>query len=141
PFQLRGRLQHASGLWQLTQAHATIGRSQLSGDFAFNTRAVRPLLTGALRGGPLLLADLGPAVGTDASPSRSGRVLPDRRLDIPSLARMDADLEISLSALDLGSRALAPLAPVSARLRLQDRLLSLQSLQAGVAGGRLSADT
>ncbi|XHS77934.1 AsmA family protein [Burkholderiaceae bacterium UC74_6] len=140
PFVLKGRLQHASGIWQFTDAQGTIGRSQLAGDFKFNTRTVRPLLTGELRGGPLLLADLGPALGTDTEPSRSGRVLPDRQLDIPSLARMDADVNISLSALDLGSRSLAPFAPISARLQLQDNLLSLQDLRAGVAGGQISAD-
>jgi uncharacterized protein involved in outer membrane biogenesis len=141
PFTLAGRLQHASGVWQLNKADATIGHSMLAGDFKFNTRTPRPLLTGELRGGPLLLADLGPAVGTDAAPSRSGRILPDRQLDIPSLARMDADLNIRLSSLDLGSAALAPLAPVSAHLKLQDSLLSLNDLKAGIAGGQLSADT
>jgi len=140
PFVLRGRLQHAGGLWQLTDAQGTIGRSQLAGDFKFNTRTVRPLLTGELRGGPVLLADLGPAVGTDTEPSRTGRVLPDRQLDIPSLVRMDADVNVSLSALDLGSRALMPFAPISARLKLQDGLLSLLDLRAGVAGGQVSAD-
>jgi len=141
PFKLQGHLRHADGLWTLADAQATVGRSQLAGDFKFDTRKERHLLSGELRGGPLLLADLGPAVGTDARPSRAGRVLPDRPLDIPSLARMDAALDIHLSALDLGSSAFAPLAPVSARLELQDSLLSLHTLQAGIAGGSLSGDT
>lgn len=141
PFELKGRLQHASGLWTLADAQARIGRSRLAGDFRFDTRPARPLLSGELRGGPLLLADLGPAVGTDAKPSRAGRVLPDRTLDIPSLARMDAALTIKLSALDLGSAALAPLSPVNAKLTLQDSLLTLGALKAGIAGGQLSGDT
>jgi uncharacterized protein involved in outer membrane biogenesis len=141
PFKLQGHLQHVTGLWTLGDAQATVGASRLAGDFKYDTRKARPLLSGELRGGPLLLADLGPAVGTDAEPSRAGRVLPDRAMDISSLARMDAALDIHLSALDLGSRAFAPFAPVNARLELQDSLLSLRDLQAGIAGGRLSGNT
>jgi len=140
PFQVQGRLQHANGLWSLNQAQARIGRSQLGGDFLYDTRTARSQLRGELRGGPLLLADLGPAVGTDTRPTRPGRLLPDRALDIPSLALMDATLAIRLNALDLGSRALAPLAPVRARLELRNGELSLRGLEAGVAGGMLSGE-
>ncbi len=141
PFTMQGHLQHVSGLWTLGAAEATVGHSRLAGDFKFDTRQVRHFLSGELRGGPLLLADLGPAVGTDAQPSRSGRVLPDRPLDISSLAHMDAALDIHLSALDLGSQALAPFAPLNGRLELKDSLLSLTQLQAGIAGGQLSGNT
>ena len=54
---------------------------------------------------------------------------------------MDAALDIHLSSLDLGSAAFAPFAPVNAKLELQDGLLSLHALQAGMAGGQLSGDT
>ncbi len=141
PFTLQGHLQHVTGVWTLGNAQATVGRSRLAGDFKFDTRPARHFLSGELRGGPLLLADLGPAVGTDAAPSRAGRVLPDRPLDISSLSRMDAALNIRLSELDLGSAALAPFAPVNARLELNNSLLSLHEVQAGVAGGQLSGDT
>ena len=145
PFELKGRLQHVAGLWTLSGTQASVGRSRLGGDFRYDTRRDnghgRPLLSGDLRGGPLLLADLGPAVGTDARPSRPGRVLPDRALDIPSLARMDADMTIHLSSLDLGSSALAALSPVNAKLTLQDGELALRDVHAGIAGGQLSGDT
>lgn len=141
PLTLSGRLQHASGVWQLGGAKARIGQSQLGGDFAFDTRqgsAQRPLLSGLLRGGPLRLADLGPAFGTDTPPSRPGRVLPDRPWDLPSLRTMDARVAVALSQLDLGSARLAPLAPVNASLVLEDGVLSLQNLNAGIAGGEAS---
>ncbi|NCT82465.1 MAG: AsmA family protein [Comamonadaceae bacterium] len=138
PLALSGRLQHAAGVWQLGGARARVGRSQLGGDFAFDTRpnpARRPLLSGLLRGGPLRLADLGPAFGTDTPPSRPGRVLPDRPWDLPSLRMMDARVAVALSQLDLGSARLAPLAPVNASLVLEDGVLSLQGFNAGIAGG------
>lgn len=141
PVTLAGRLQHASGVWQLGQATARVGQSQLGGDFAFDTRPARPQLTGLLRGGPLRLADLGPAVGADTTPSRAGRVLPDRPWDLPSLRAMDARVVVALSQLDLGTAKLAPLAPVNASVVLEDGVLDLQNLHAGIAGGEVTGAT
>ncbi|MCE4556487.1 AsmA family protein [Roseateles cellulosilyticus] len=137
-FDLAGRLQHASGVWQLDGVKARIGGSRLGGDFAFDTRGPRPQLSGLLRGGPLRLADLGPAVGTDTPPSRSGRVLPDRPLDLPSLQAMDARVAVALNELDLGTAKLEPFAPVNVSVILEDGVLKLQHLNAGVAGGEIT---
>lgn len=136
-FDLAGRLQHASGVWQLGGVRARIGSSRVGGDFAFDTRPARPQLSGVLRGGPLRLADLGPAVGADKPPSRPGRLLPDRKFDLPSLRAMDARVGIALSELDLGAEALGPLTPVNVSLVLENGVLALQHLNAGVAGGQL----
>lgn len=138
PFDLAGQLQHASGLWQLGAIRARIGKSQLGGDFDFDTRPKRRLLTGTLRGGPLRLADLGPAIGTDAPPSRPGRVLPDRPIDVPALNAMDASVNVALSQLDLGTAKLEPLGPVNGKLLLESGVLTLSQLNAGVAGGAIT---
>lgn len=139
PVALDGRLQHATGIWRLQEVRARIGRSRLGGDFAFDTtRPERPLLSGVLRGGPLRLADLGPAVGTDTPPSRPGRVLPDRPLDLPALGAMDARVVVALSQVDLGSTSLAPFAPVNGSLVLDAGVLSLDNFSAGVAGGEVA---
>ena len=141
PVQLSGRLRHAAGVWRLDGADARIGQSRVGGDFAFDTRrtdTTRPRLTGVLRGGPLRLADLGPAVGADAPPSRPGRVLPDKPWDLPSLRAMDARVAVGLSQLDLGTAKLAPLAPVSGAVILEDGVLDLQNLHASIAGGEAS---
>lgn len=137
-FDLGGRLRHASGLWQLDGVKARIGDSRLGGHYAFDTRHRRPVLTGTLSGGPLRLADLGPAVGADAPPSRPGRVLPDRPLDLPALHMMDARVDVALTQLDLGTKNLEPLGPVKGNLQLQGGVLTLSQLNAGVAGGQLT---
>jgi len=137
-FDLAGRLQHASGVWQLGDAKARIGKSRLGGDFAFDTRPARPQLSGLLRGGPLRLADLGPAVGADKPPSRPGRVLPDKAFDLPSLKAMDARVAVALNELDLGTANLEPLKPVNGSLVLEDGVLALSHLNAGVAGGEIT---
>ncbi len=138
PLELSGRLQHASGVWQLGNAKARVGQSHLAGDFSYDMRQKRPQLSGMLRGGPLRLADLGPAVGTDAAPSRSGRVLPDRPLDMPSLNTMDARVAVALNQLDLGTPKLAPLAPVNTSIVLENGVLRLENFNAGVAGGEIA---
>jgi uncharacterized protein involved in outer membrane biogenesis len=138
PFELTGRLQHATGVWQLGGINARIGKSRLGGDFAFDTRAARPLLSGMLRGGPLRLADLGPAVGADMPPSRPGRLLPDRKFDLPALNAMDARVGVALSQLDLGTAKLEPLSPVNGSLVLENGVLDLSHLNAGIAGGEVT---
>jgi uncharacterized protein involved in outer membrane biogenesis len=118
-----------------------VGESRLGGDFTFDTtKKPRSLLTGTLNGGPLRLADLGPAVGADEQPSRKGRVLPDRKFDLPSLQAMDARVNVSLSQLDLGAKSLAPLAPVKTLLVLDNGTLSLDNFNAGIAGGQVAGN-
>ncbi|MDQ7744370.1 AsmA family protein [Hydrogenophaga pseudoflava] len=150
-FQLQGRLAHDDGVWGLRADSAVIGQSELGGEFRFDTRAQPRRLSGRLTGRRLLLADLGPAVGTrgegrgsTAEPAPApepGRVLPQRRFDLPSLRVMDADVEVAIESLDLGSRSLAPLRAVRSRVLLQGGVLQLQNLQAGVAGGQVAGST
>ncbi|MCV2355603.1 AsmA family protein [Paucibacter sp. B2R-40] len=140
-FELQGGLLHRAGVWRLTAAQARVGRSRLAGDFAFMPGLARPKLTGTLRGGPLMLADLGSAIGTDEKPKRADRVLPDRPFDIPALSAMDAQLSVSLTSLDSGTAAVAPLTPVDAVLVLDDGVLRISQLRAGVGGGVLTGET
>lgn len=122
-------------------AQARIGRSELSGDFVLDTAAARPQLGGTLRGRALWLADLGPAIGVPAQAAErqaaaaDGRILPDRRFDLPSLDRMDAALTVSLDRLELGEAFARPIAPLQARLRLQQAVLSIDELAARVGSG------
>lgn len=150
-FQIEGRLSHDDGIWGLRADRATIGRSALGGEFRFDSRASPRRLTGQLTGKRLLLADLGPAVGAPGegrgtttpppAPVAPGKVLPQRQFDLPSLRAMDADVAVAIDALDFGSTALAPLQAVRARVLLQDGVLQLQGLQAGVAGGKVAGNT
>lgn len=154
-FKLEGRLAHDGGVWQLRADRATIGHSVLGGDFRFDTGTKPPQLSGRLTGSRLLLADLGPAVGAAGEgrsaaqpaatapppPTQPGRVLPQRRFDLPSLRAMDADVAVAIDLLDLGSQAVAPLRAVRSRVLLQGGVLQLQALQAGVAGGQVTGSS
>lgn len=147
-FTMQGQLQRDGNRWTTQVQSAHIGRSRLAGEFEFRTRpGALPTLTGELRGPELWLQDLGPAIGTAPEPelakTKSGpsaadeRVLPDRPLDLPSLAVMQADVRIKLDRLELGHPRLQSLSPLKAHLTLNDSVLTLEDLDATLAQGRV----
>jgi AsmA family protein len=144
PFDLKAQLGHAGGVWHLRVERAAVGSSLLNGDFRLDTRVQPPLLQGRLEGRRLGLVDLGPAVGVpeaDAASVQRGRVLPQRRFDLPSLREMNADIQVAIDELDFGSDALNPLLDLRTKLQLQGGVLHLQDLKAHVAGGRFRGTT
>lgn len=145
PFDLRGTVALAGRVWQLHAERAAIGRSLLDGDFSFDRDARPPRLKGRLGGTRLLLADLAPAVGKApggrSERAATGRVLPQRRFDLPSLNAMEADLQVAIDELDFGSDAVSPFRALRTHLLLNDGVLQLDQLQAEVAGGRFGGHT
>lgn len=144
-FELRGRVRKNGTDWTADVASWRVGSSRLQGRFRYEAAATPPLLTGTLAGERLVLADLGPAIGTRAeegtpAPKAAGRVLPQREFDIPSLQRMNADVALSLDRLDLGTSLLESLAPLQGRLRLQRGVFSVQELVARTASGTLRGE-
>lgn len=144
-FRMQGDLQHAGSIWHTVVRQADIGRSRLAGDFRYDTsRAGPPLLAGRLRGPLLRLQDLGPAIGAPvageaaAKAPPSGKVLPDRAFDLPSLRAMDADVLVAIEQLDFGSTELQRAAPVRGHLTLDAGVLTLDELQLGVARGTVA---
>jgi uncharacterized protein involved in outer membrane biogenesis len=150
-FDLLGRLRHHDGVWTLRAERATVGRSELAGEFWFDTRAEPPRLSGRLNGPRLMLADLGPSIGAptggraqlSSSVQRAapGRVLPQRRFSVPSLRAMDADVEVAIDQLVFSTSAMTPLRNLRTNLLLDDGVLELQALSAQVAGGQLNGST
>ena len=142
-FSLQGRLQRKPDAWQTAIDTATIGRSRLAGQFRYETgRDGVPWLGGTLNGSVLWLADLGPAVGVPAgeqsSAQRNGRVLPDRRFDLPSLRAMNADIRIDIERFESGSDSLQAIAPLRGSLRLADGVLDIRDIEARLARGWLT---
>ncbi|OWQ92254.1 hypothetical protein CDN99_07915 [Roseateles aquatilis] len=143
-FAMQGRLTREGSRWTTAVAKATIGKSRLSGDFAYDKpgEAV-PKLTGELRGSELWLADLGPAVGVPADKtapksSRPARVLPDKQFDLPSLRAMNADVGVKLARFESGTTLLQAAEPFNARIVLQDGVLEIRDIDARVARGQVA---
>jgi hypothetical protein len=63
-FRTEGNLSKQGDTWRIVIANATVGASQLHGNFTYDAARSVPLLSGQLSGTRLLLADLGPVVGT-----------------------------------------------------------------------------
>lgn len=147
PFDLRGTLDHEAGAWRLKAQRAVIGSSQLAGDLLFDQREKPAKLSGQLTGSRLALADLGPAIGgkggdtTRDDATAPGRVLPQRRFDLPSLKAMDADVQVDIAQLDFGTTAMAPLQSLKTRVRLAGGVLKLEDLKASVSGGSIAGST
>ena len=157
PFRAEGVIAKQGQVWNALFDQVSIGSSRLAGAFTFDPRTKLPLLSGRLTGTNLLLADLGPAVGTPvrkgAAPTaavaasapvpavaraRSGHVLPNREFDLPALRAMDANVLIEIDKLDLGSGLLQPLQPLRTHLVLADGVLTLRELEARTGQGRLN---
>lgn len=161
-FRAGGLIAKQGEVWNTWVEHAVVGSSELSGAFTFDAGRRIPLLSGRLRGTRLLLADLGPAVGTapkgataalappaaaasapvpaseKRTPTRGqGRVLPDRPFDLPSLRAMDANVLVDIDNLDLGSSLLEPLRPLRTHLVLENAVLTLRDIDARTGAGSL----
>ena len=148
-FTSRGVLFKRAGLWGLRIDEALVGGSRLSAALRYDTARATPLLVGRVGGPRLLLADLGPVVGTappetgpaaSAQATRPGRVLPARDFDLPSLRGMDANVLLDFAELDLGSARLQPLKPLRAHLQLQGGVLEIGAIDARTADGRLRGE-
>lgn len=142
-FVLQGSMGKQAGAWRFDVASARIGDSRLQGHLNFDPHPEPPRLEGEISGRNLALADLAPAFGTrneDGTPVRPspGRVLPNRRLDLPSLRKMDARIRFDLQRLDLGSAFAQPITPFKAALSLDGGKLALSDIVARTASGRLS---
>ncbi|MCX7275757.1 MAG: AsmA family protein [Burkholderiales bacterium] len=150
-FRTTGAIARKGTTWSVVVGDATVGTSSLNGAFTYETARPVPLLAGRLGGKRLQLADLGPVVGTtpatmaaseDASVTvpatrGKGRVLPNRPFDLAAMRVMDANVLIDIQQVDLNSRLLEPLQPLSGHLQLQAGLLTLQNMVARTAQGQV----
>ena len=146
PYRTAGRLLRTDALWRYEAFTGRVGQSDLAGTLQVVTGGPRPVLSGTLASRRLDLADLGPAVGArdktaarpaEAKPAPAARVLPDLPFDTARWASLDADITLTAQAL-LRPDAL-PLDGLTLRLRLNDRQLTLDPFNVGLAGGQLRA--
>ncbi|MBC7682659.1 MAG: AsmA family protein, partial [Ferruginibacter sp.] len=148
-FNINGTLVKSEAQWNVVFSNATVGSSRLNGAFVFDTSGRVPRLSGKLGGSRLLLADLGPAVGTTAAemadaaapPAANkqvkGKVLPSRPFDFGALRAMDANVLVHIDEVNLNTSYLEPLQPLSLHLQLAGGVLTLSDLVARTAQGQV----
>jgi len=146
PFHLKGRLARDGEVFSTVVDDAVIGRSALTGAFRFDVSGPVPTLSGRLAGDRLYLADLAPAVGVDGTPTGArarqraaqDRVIPASPFDLPSLTRMDANVDIRLRRVDLGRVFAETIRPLEAHLTLRNGTLRIDQLDARTASGAVA---
>ena len=157
PFRSDGMVVKEGNTWRVRVDDATVGASRLNGAFTYESGLAVPRLSGRLGGTRLLLADLGPVLGTtpalasataaekgdavvkplDNTAKTKGKVLPDRPFDLAALRVMNANVLIDIRDVDLNTSLLEPLRPLHAHLQLEEGVLTITDIDARTADGRL----
>lgn len=135
PYTTRGRLVREGKVIRYDDFQAKIGESDLAGSLQVDTGGERPVMTADIQAKVLNFADLGPLVGTDQQQKRGG-VLPDAPFDAERWGSVNADVRIRAGTIKRPQQL--PLERLTTRIRMQDKVLSLEPLEFGIAGGRLA---
>jgi len=154
PYALSGELRKRGMQWQVQGLKGRLGLSDIGGDMAFDQAAQPPRLSGELRSRVMDMDDLGPLIGLPPTarsaravegvapppairtPQPGAKVLPTATLDFERLGAMDAD--VKYSAERIRNVRDVPLDRGSVHVRLAQRVLTLEPLDLGVAGGSLA---
>lgn len=142
-FTIKGDARRENNLLVVNIEKAQVGRSDLSGQFSFDTSGEKILMKGDLNSSNFVLADLGPTFGTRAEDGSEielpeGRIFPDRPLNLPALNKFNADISLDFQRVDLGRVFEVPIAPFKADLSLNSGKLSLAKIDARTAEGSLA---
>jgi uncharacterized protein involved in outer membrane biogenesis len=138
PYTTSGRLVRDGDVVRYENFSGKVGESDLAGTLQVNIRGEggkkRPFMQGDLTSKVLSFADLGPLVGT-TQPRKSG-VLPDAPFDPARWNSVDADVRIRAGTIKRPEQL--PLDKLATRIQMRDKVLSLNPLEFGTAGGRLA---
>jgi AsmA protein len=133
-YSTQGRLVREGTTVRYENFTGKVGSSDLAGTLQVDTGGKRPFMQGDLRSKVVDLADLGVVVGTEAP--REGGVLPDSPFDPARWDSVDADVRIKAGTIRRPKQL--PLQDLAARIQMKDRVLSLNPLEFGIAGGKLT---
>lgn len=151
-YRTAGHLVREGTTWRYEKFSGRIGNSDVSGTLRVDTAGERPFLHGDLAFRTLDFADLGPVVGAeqdenaaqDAEPAEEGepageppsQVLPTTPFRTDRWNSVDAD--VTLKAGVIRRPEALPIENLATHLRMRDARLTLDPLEFGVAGGRLT---
>jgi uncharacterized protein involved in outer membrane biogenesis len=134
PYSTEGRVVREGTLVRYEKFMGKVGSSDISGTIQVDTGGKRPFMRGDLQSKVVDLADLGVVVGTE-QPKDDG-VLPDAPFDPARWESVDADVRIKAGTIRRPEQL--PLQNLSARIQMKDRVLTLNPLEFGIAGGKLA---
>lgn len=132
-YTLSGELVHAGDQYRFTNFVGRVGGSDLSGEMTVDTGGARLMFTADLHSKLLDPADAGVIFGS--AEEKQKRLLPDVKLDVARLRKMDADVDYKAAAINVST---LPLKEVALHLRLTDGRLVLNPLTLTLPQGRVS---
>jgi uncharacterized protein involved in outer membrane biogenesis len=158
-YALAGQLSKQGEVWRVRRVDGRLGRSDITGELAFERSGKVPSLSGHLRSRMLDFEDLAPVIGVKDKPADKGtkvasgnaqengkkarapkdpnrKVLPTAALDVSRLKTMNADVTIAAARV-VNAKGL-PLESTNTHVLLRNGVLVLDPLDLGVAGGRLA---
>ena len=154
-YATEGHIVHAGRTWRYDKFTGRIGGSDIAGTVHVETGGIRPTIKAELTSTLLDMADLGALIGArpDAGRRAEGaaprtapavaltrgqvRVLPDLPFKTDRWASVDAD--VALKAVTIRRAKALPVENLVAHLSLRDSVLTLDTLNFGVAGGHITA--
>ncbi len=145
-FDLNGMVRHADDSWAIDRLRGRIGRSRIDATLAIKAVGERTRLEGRIAADTLDFGDFASdaqhARGLARAKATGPRVIPDAKLDLDGLAKLDGTL--SIDAKRLLSKHPSPLRALKADVSLDDRRLTIAPLTVplsyGVARGRVVID-
>jgi AsmA protein len=128
-----GRLIREGDVVRYEKFTGKVGKSDVAGTLQVDTGGKRPYMTGDLKSKVMDLGDLGIVVGTNR-PRKDG-VLPDAPFDPGRWDSVDADVRIQAGTIKRPEQL--PIENLATRIQMKDRVLRLNPLEFGIAGGKL----
>jgi AsmA protein len=132
-YATEGRLVREGTVFRYEKFTGKVGTSDLAGTLQVDTGGKRPFRKGELQSKVIDLGDLGVVVGTE-QPREDG-VLPDAPFEPTRWDSVDADVRIKAGSIRRPKQL--PVENLATRIQMRDRVLSLDPLEFGVAGGRI----
>jgi AsmA protein len=134
PYETRGHLVKGENMIAYEKFTGKVGASDLAGTLQFDLGGKRAFMHGDLESKVMDLGDLGFVVGT-AEPRQSG-VLPDMPFDSDRWDSIDADVRIKAGSIRRPKQL--PLEHLNAHIVMRDKVLTLEPVDFGIAGGRIA---
>ncbi|MDB5878031.1 MAG: rane assembly protein AsmA, partial [Variovorax sp.] len=155
PYAIDVHVTKQGTVWKADALKGKLGLSDIAGEMTFDQGQKKPMLNGQLRSSVMDMDDLGPLIGLPPT-SRSAssvegvtapatvkrakgsgdKVLPTATLDLERLRAMNADVKYTADR--IRNVRDIPLDKGSVHVVLKDGVLTLDPLDLGVAGGKLS---
>src|SRR5919197_2310711 len=134
PYMTRGRLVKGDKMIRYEKFTGRVGESDLAGTLQFDLGGKRAFMHGDLESRVMDLADLGFVVGT-SEPLEKG-VLPNMPFDSDRWDSIDADVRIKAGSIKRPKQL--PLERLAAHIVMRDKVLTLEPLEFGIAGGKIA---